>query len=147
MQATKEMSLEDIKSRLAEVAPEHQAAELLKIATDMGLKRQPNDKEPAIELSMADLERLNSGAKEEAAKVIKETAAAAERKYDLRPGEALGAAENEIGKALRQRNLKRAEDQIIGKRFASIIKAQLRIDRKGDYGRYLEEEVKHMKQY
>lgn len=145
--AEKEMTPEAIQLRLAEVAPEQRAAELIKIAEEMGLKHTPNDKDPSIELSEATLQRLFSGSKEEAAKVVKEEAATAERKYDLNPGTALAAADSAVAKALRNRDLKRTEDLLIGKRFASIIRAQNGIDRKGDYGRYLEEEVNHVRKH
>jgi len=143
-----EVSPEDIAKRLTELPPEQRAAELVKVAKEMGLKPETAAGEPHIELSDDQFTRLFSGMKEEAAKVVKEAAGEAERKYNLNPSDAGYAAEGVVATALRRHALKRDEDKIIGKRFASMVKAMANMPGAHDqYKRAVEEEGKHMQRH
>lgn len=144
----KALSPEDIAKRLAELPEDKRAAELMKVAAEMGMNPQAGGSEPHIELSDEQFTRLFTGMKDEAAKVAKEAAEATERKYNLNPTEAKAAAENEVSRAIQQHSLRQAENQIIGKRFASMLRAQANMPGAHDaYKRALEDEAKHMQRH
>lgn len=143
-ETTKELTPEQIQKRLAELPLEQRKAELQKIAEEMGAKPA----EPQVTFSEEQFTRFMSGLTEETKKVVAEKATEVERKH---PGvsrtEAEGMVDNEISKYLRQKNLRQKENEIIGKRFASLIRSMQGTARPGDYDKALELEVDHMKRH
>ena len=117
------------------------AAELARIATESGAKVDEPKPEPAVQLTDSQFERAFSGVLSEVKTVIEEATTKLEKKYDLTHSDAKAKANDFISEAARQRALKSEEDKIIGRRFATIIKAQLGMLRNtGDYDKAFDEE-------
>jgi HK97 family phage major capsid protein len=142
---SEEQQLQDLNQRMLGKSKAEQAEILRGYMNDqLGVKPE-TPKEPVVQLSEEQFNRVFTGAIDEARKVAKEAADDTQQKYDLSRGAAKSAAEDAVAKFYREKDQKDQENKIIAKRFASIFRQLKGTAKPGEYQRALDEEVEYMK--
>jgi HK97 family phage major capsid protein len=144
--ATKDISEQEVATRLKGKSGPEAAAELRKLASEAsGVTLVEKDESVSVNLAPGDFDRLFSGILSETKKVVEETATKIEHKYDFTAGHAHAEAEAFLGKELASQHRKNEENKIIGKRFATIMKAQMGMFSGDDHKRACEEEADYLR--
>src|SRR4051794_40035605 len=104
--SVKELSVQEMEKRLAGKTGADYAAELRKIASETEGVKVEEVKEPTVQLTEEQFDRMFSGILDETKKVVEQATEQIERKYDLSPADAKAKAEDYISEEVRKQALK-----------------------------------------